>query len=101
LIVANPPYVGAAEFATLDPALGYEPYPALVSKDTAHAEGFLDLQVIIGQSCPWLVANGLLICEHGNMHRAAVLRAAHDAMFVDVRDLDDMFGNPRFLMAKR
>jgi hypothetical protein len=35
------------------------------------------------------------------MHRAAVLRAAHDAMFVDVRDLDDMFGHPRFLMAKR
>ena len=101
LIVANPPYVGAAEFATLDPALGYEPFAALVSEDTADAEGFLDLQVIIGQSCPWLVANGLLICEHGNMHRAAVLRAAHDAMFVDVRDLDDMFGNPRFLMAKR
>ena len=38
--------------------------------------GSRDLDVIIGQSCPWLVANGLLICEHGNMHRAAVLQAA-------------------------
>jgi release factor glutamine methyltransferase len=101
LIVANPPYVGASEFATLDPVLGYEPFAALVSKDTAQCEGFHDLQVIIGQACPWLVANGLLICEHGNMHRAAVLQAAHDAMFADVRDLDDMFGNPRFLIAKR
>ncbi len=101
LIVANPPYVGAAEFATLDPVLGYEPFAALVSEDTVQAEGFRDLQRIIGQSCPWLVANGLLICEHGNMHRAAVLQAAHDAMFVDVRDLDDMFGNPRFLIARR
>jgi release factor glutamine methyltransferase len=101
MIVANPPYVGATEFASLDPVLGYEPFAALVSEDTAHAEGFFDLQVIIGQSCPWLVANGLLICEHGNMHRAAVLQAAHDAMFSDVRDLDDMFGNPRFLIAKR
>src|SRR5580698_3159754 len=96
LIVANPPYVGAAEFATLDPVLDYEPFAALVSPDTARAEGFADLEVIIGQSCPWLVANGLLICEHGNMHRAPALRAAHDAMFADVQDLDDMFGNPRF-----
>jgi release factor glutamine methyltransferase len=101
LIVANPPYVGAAEFATLDPVLGYEPFSALVSGDTTFAEGFFDLEVIIGQSCPWLVANGLLICEHGNMHRPAVLQAAHDAMFSDVQDLDDMFGNPRFLIAKR
>jgi release factor glutamine methyltransferase len=101
LIVANPPYVGATEFATLDPVLGYEPFAALVSKDTASAEGFFDLQAIIGRACPWLVANGLLICEHGNMHRAAVLQAAHAALFADVRDLDDMFGNPRFLIARR
>lgn len=101
LIVANPPYVGAAEFATLDPILGYEPFGALVADDTPRAAGFADLEVIIGQSCPWLVANGLLICEHGNMHRAAVLQAAQDAMFADAQDLDDMFGNPRFLIAKR
>ena len=89
------------EFATLDPVLGYEPFGALVVEDTPRADGFSDLEVIIGQSCPWLVANGLLICEHGNMHRAAVLQAAQDAMFADVQDLDDMFGNPRFLIAKR
>lgn len=101
LIAANPPYVGAAEFATLDPVLGYEPLAALVSKDTDDADGFSDLQAIIGQSCPWLVENGLLICEHGNMHREAALQAAHRAIFSDVQDLDDMFGNPRFLIAKR
>jgi release factor glutamine methyltransferase len=101
LIVANPPYVSASEFATLDPVLGYEPISALVSKDTDRTEGFSDLQVIIGQSCPWLVANGFLICEHGNMHREAVLQAAHHALFRHVQDLDDMFGNPRFLIAQR
>jgi release factor glutamine methyltransferase len=101
LIVANPPYIGATEFETLDPVLGYEPFGALVSPDTPKTEGFSDLEEIIGQSKPWLVANGLLICEHGNMHRAAVLQAAHDAKFADVQDLDDMFGNPRFLIAKR
>jgi release factor glutamine methyltransferase len=101
LIIANPPYVGAAEFATLDPVLGYEPFAALVAQDSAHVAGFFDLEVIIGQSCPWLVENGLLICEHGNMHRPAVLQAARDAMFADAQDLDDMFGNPRFLVARR
>jgi release factor glutamine methyltransferase len=101
LIVANPPYVGATEFATLDSVLGFEPFSALVAKDSAHVEGFFDLEVIIGKSCPWLVANGLLICEHGNMHRPAVLQAARDAMFADAQDLDDMFGNPRFLVARR
>jgi hypothetical protein len=35
------------------------------------------------------------------MHRAPALQAAQKAMFNDVRDLDDMFGNPRFLIAKR
>jgi release factor glutamine methyltransferase len=101
LIVANPPYIGATEFETLDPVLGYEPFGALVSEDTQRAPGFFDLDVIIGQSRPWLVANGLLICEHGNMQRAAVLQAAQDATFSDAQDLDDMFGNPRFLIAKR
>jgi len=101
LIIANPPYVGAKEFATLDPVLGYEPFSALVARDSGPVEGFFDLEVIIGQSCPWLVANGLLICEHGYMHRPAVLQAARDAMYADAQDLDDMFGNPRFLVARR
>jgi release factor glutamine methyltransferase len=101
LVVANPPYVGAKEFATLDPVLGYEPLTALVAQDSARAEGFFDLDVIIGQSSPWLVENGLLICEHGNMHRPAVLQAAREAMFADAQDFDDMFGNPRFLVATR
>jgi release factor glutamine methyltransferase len=101
LIVANPPYVGAAEFATLDPVLGYEPLSAIVAQDSQRVPGFHDLDVIIGQSSPWLVANGLLICEHGNMHRPAILQAARDAQFADARDLDDMFGNPRFLLARR
>lgn len=101
LIVANPPYVGAAEFATLDPVLGFEPFGALVSKDSAQTQGFADLEVIIGGASPWLVAGGHLICEHGNMHRAAALQAARSAPFADVQDHDDMFGNPRFLIAQR
>ncbi|MEO9181633.1 MAG: peptide chain release factor N(5)-glutamine methyltransferase, partial [Acidimicrobiales bacterium] len=60
-----------------------------------------DLAAIIGGALPWLVANGLLVCEHGDMHRNAVLGSARDAGFGHVRDLDDMFGSPRFLVARR
>jgi release factor glutamine methyltransferase len=101
LIVANPPYIGAEQFATLDPVLAYEPLGALVAPDASGVSGFSDLEVIIGGASNWLVENGLLICEHGDMHRTAVLGSAREAGLRDVRDLDDMFGNPRFLVARR
>jgi release factor glutamine methyltransferase len=101
LIVANPPYIGAEQFATLDPVLAYEPLGALVAPDASGTSGFSDLEEIIAGAPSWLVANGLLICEHGDMQRQAVLGSARDAGFGDVRDLDDMFGNPRFLVARR
>jgi release factor glutamine methyltransferase len=101
LIVANPPYIGAEQFATLDPVLAHEPLGALVAPDASGVSGFSDLEEIIGGASTWLVDNGLLICEHGDMHRHAVLGSARDAGLRDVRDLDDMFGNPRFLVARR
>ncbi|MEO9180347.1 MAG: peptide chain release factor N(5)-glutamine methyltransferase, partial [Acidimicrobiales bacterium] len=73
LIVANPPYIGAEQFATLDPVLTYEPLGALVAPDASGVPGYSDLAAIIGGAAPWLAANGLLICEHGDMHRNAVL----------------------------
>jgi release factor glutamine methyltransferase len=101
LVVANPPYVGAEEFASLDPVLGYEPLGALVALDTAATPGFADLEAIIGESLAWLAPGGRLVCEHGHMQREAVLNAARAAGFVDVADLDDMAGWPRILVARR
>jgi release factor glutamine methyltransferase len=101
LIVANPPYVSADEFATLDPVLRYEPFGALVAEDTVLAPGFEDVATIIRHSSEWLSHGGLLICEHGNMQREATLDAAHEARFTQVADLDDLYGNPRFLVARR
>ena len=101
LVVANPPYVSAEEFASLDPMLGYEPIGALVAPDTIAAPGFADLEVIIGESLAWLSPGGRLVCEHGHMQREAVLDAASAAGYVDVADLDDMAGWPRILVARR
>jgi release factor glutamine methyltransferase len=101
LIVANPPYVSAAEFETLDPVLRHEPLGALVADDSILAEGFADVETIVRDSTQWLSHDGLLICEHGNMQREATLHAARDAGFRHVVDLDDLFGNPRVLVARR
>jgi release factor glutamine methyltransferase len=101
LIVANPPYVSAGEFETLDPVLRHEPLGALVAEDSTLAPGFSDVEKIVRQSAPWLSRGGLLICEHGNMQREAALQAASEAQFTHVVDLDDLFGNPRFLVARR
>jgi release factor glutamine methyltransferase len=101
LIVANPPYVSGDEFATLDPVLRYEPRGALVSPDDDGVAGFGDLRVIISEAIEWLAPGGVLVSEHADTHRAAVLAAAAAAGFRDVLDLDDMAGLPRVLVARR
>jgi release factor glutamine methyltransferase len=100
LIVANPPYVGRDEFADLDPVLRYEPRGALIADDTRACFGFADLDVIISNAPQWLTSTGVLVCEHGDRQREAVVHCATNAGFVDVRDLDDMAGTPRVLVAR-
>lgn len=101
LLVTNPPYVGGDEFATLDPVLGYEPLGALVAPDFDGVPGFADVAELIDESLTWLRPGGSLVLEHGDQHREAVLARAHAAGFVDVRDVDDLAGKPRTLLARR
>jgi release factor glutamine methyltransferase len=101
LIVANPPYVGSEEFAELDPVLRHEPKGAIVAPDVQGVTGFADLAIIISQAMTWLRPGGVLICEHANTHRDAVLSAAASAGFSEARDLDDLAGHPRVLVARR
>jgi len=101
LIVANPPYVGDVEFATLDPVLAYEPETAIVAPDVNGIEGFADLAVIIRDAPSWLNDRGVLVCEHGTTQRDAVTSAARAAGFTDVDDLDDLARHPRILVARR
>jgi release factor glutamine methyltransferase len=101
LIVANPPYVGNDEFASLEPVLRYEPRGAIVAGDSRGVVGFEDLAVVIEGAPTWLSPRGVLICEHANVHRDAVLETATRAGFSECEDLDDMAGNPRILVARR
>lgn len=101
LIVANPPYVGNDEFAGLDEVLGYEPRTALVARDARGVGGFADIERIIAESPEWLGPRGVLVLEHGEAHRDAVLRACVDAGFREHHDFDDLAGHPRVLVARR
>jgi len=101
LIVSNPPYVGEVEFEALDAVLRHEPFGALVAPSAQGVEGFSDLEEIIAEAPEWLSATGVLICEHGNMHREVALQNAYDAGFSDAFDYDDLAGHPRILVARR
>jgi release factor glutamine methyltransferase len=101
LIVANPPYVGHEEFTSLDPVLRYEPHGAIVAPDSREVVGFEDVRTVIDGAPQWLCHHGVLVCEHGNVHRDAVLDAATRAGFTSCEDLDDMAGHPRILVARK
>jgi release factor glutamine methyltransferase len=101
LIVANPPYVAAAEMANLDPVLNYEPRGALVAPDVRGVAGIEDLEIILRDAQAWLRPGGSLVMEHGESQRLALLDLAQKNGYVHVRDLDDLSGRPRVLVARR
>ncbi|HWD95662.1 MAG TPA: peptide chain release factor N(5)-glutamine methyltransferase [Acidimicrobiales bacterium] len=101
LVVANPPYVGEEEFETLDPVLRYEPYGALVAGDARGVAGFSDLEIIISEAPAWLRENGVLVCEHANIHGTVASELARSVGFREVDDLADLAGQSRVLVARR
>ena len=101
LVVANPPYVAADEFVTLDPVLSHEPYGALVADDADGVPGFAAVAQVIASSAQWLAPGGSLVCEHGAAQGAAAVHAAAEVGFVEVRDVTDLAGWPRVLVGRR
>ena len=101
LIVANPPYVGAEEFESLDPVLRHEPRSALVAPSARGIEGLEDLETIVVGAREWLNDGGALVAEHGCDQRDIVLELAREAGFAHVFGLDDLTGHPRMLVARR
>jgi release factor glutamine methyltransferase len=97
LIVANPPYVAAA-----DPHLGqgdvrFEPRGALA----AGPEGLDDLDRIIADAPRFLDSGGWLLLEHGYDQSAAVRARLLDAGFTDVESWKDLAGIERVSGGRR
>jgi release factor glutamine methyltransferase len=99
LIVANPPYLTAAELAEAAPEVrSFEPASALVPAD---AEGLADLRTIIGEAPRFLAAGGLLALETGIAQHAELLRLATAAGFTRCESKPDLTGRDRFVFAWR
>jgi release factor glutamine methyltransferase len=92
LIVANPPYIAAA-----DPALAKltaEPAMALSAGPT----GLESLEVIIAQAPQHLHAGGWLALEHGSTQAPEVSRLLEQHGFASIRTFPDFSGKPRLTL---
>lgn len=70
LIISNPPYVSAAEMATLPQEYRYEPRTGLAAAE----DGLQFIVRILQQAGQYLSANGVLIVEAGNTQAALEAR---------------------------
>ena len=96
VLVANPPYLSADEYAALDPAVRlFEPPAALVSG----AEGLDATGAILAGAAAVLEPGGLLALEidERRAERVRALAAQHGWTRVAIHE--DLFGRPRYLMA--
>lgn len=95
-VVSNPPYVPAADAATLQPeVVAWEPHTALFSG----ADGLDHIRRLIAEARIALRSNGLLAFEFGFGQRDAIAALLHD--WHDVRFIDDYAGIPRHALAQR
>ena len=97
VVAANPPYVAEAEFAMLQPELGFEPLGALVSGPT----GLEALERIAAEAPDHLVAGGWLLAEIGAGQAEAVTQSWERAGFGDVTVRSDLAGIPRTVGGRR
>jgi release factor glutamine methyltransferase len=97
LVVSNPPYVSAAEWADLDPEVReHEPRPALVSGDT----GLEALDLLLDQARQWLAPGGSIVFELAPHQSALMAARAGKAGYLDVRVRPDLAGRERALSAR-
>lgn len=95
LIVANPPYVAASDWASLPEDVRREPRIALVAGST----GLEVLERIAADAHGWLAGDGWLACEIGETQGPAVLEMF--GRYRHVRVASDVSGRDRYLVAGR
>src|SRR5205814_8471145 len=95
-IVANPPYLTAAEYAALDPAVrDFEPREALVSG----VDGLDATRALLAGAAACLVPQGLLAVEVDERRAEPVRAPALGYGWERGAVHEDLLGRPRFLLA--
>ena len=102
LVVSNPPYVSAAEWADLDPIVrDHEPYGALVpDAESSSASGFEAIAMLINHALPWLAVPGALVIELAPHQADDAVQAAIGAGFQEAEIGCDLAGRARALVAR-
>jgi release factor glutamine methyltransferase len=97
LIVANPPYIAAAEMDDLEPEVRlFEPRGAL----TDEADGLSAYRIITCKAQAYLVSGGRLIFEIGPSQGAAVSALLDSAGFTELQVIPDLEGRNRVVGGK-
>lgn len=91
LIVANPPYIDAADPHLLLGDVRFEPHSALVADNA----GLADLHHIAVNAPPYLAPGGWLLLEHGWQQGDAVRQILADAGFDETFTAQDYSANDR------
>jgi len=98
LIVANPPYLSAAEVATAEPEVrDFEPRGALVAEN----EGQAALEEIIRMAPGALAPGGLVALETGIDQHTFLLGVAEQAGFSFRKSVKDLTERDRFIFLRR
>ncbi len=98
VIVANPPYLTAAEVAETAPEVkDFEPAVALSTRE----DGLDALDVIIRQGQDYLEPGGLLAMETGIAQHETLKQWFVDAGYVDVASRQDLTERDRFVFARK
>ena len=102
LVVANPPYVTADEWAELAPEVRAEPRQALVAGPGVDGTaGLADVETVLEQALPWLGRPAAVIVELAPAQADPALRWASLLGYDEVRVDPDLAGRPRALVARR
>lgn len=96
LVVANPPYLSAAETAAAAPEVrDFDPAAALTAGD----DGIADLKHILAAASAHLAPGGLLALETGIAQHATLLPLAAEAGLIRAESRPDLTKRERFLVA--
>lgn len=98
LVVSNPPYLTRAEYLALDPGVrDYEPAGALESGD----DGLEASRRLVTEALAVVRPGGWLLMEIAAERPEASAALAAGAGWTGIHIDDDLFGRPRFLVARK
>lgn len=95
-IISNPPYIASEDPHLQNDGLNFEPATALASG----ADGLDDIRIISETAKEYLLADGLLLLEHGYQQQAKVIKILESSGYMDVRGYQDDQQQDRFVVAK-